>query len=146
MHQLSQRCFFVLIIGLLIGLTSCATPASRISESPELFASFPPEVQELIKQGKVGIGFDASMVRLAVGEPDRKWDRTDSEGKSEIWAFTRFEAVDGLPLYRGGYHRAYEGYYPHYEMYPARKARDYFRVIFKAGKVIAVESDSLKNF
>lgn len=136
-------------IGMILGLcgalvlAGCASPERRISQRPELFDSYPAETQELIKQGKVGIGFDKDMVWMAVGEPDRVWVRTDASGESEIWAFTRFETYDGLPLYRGGYHRAYDGAYPYYEYYPARKAQDYFRITFSDGKVKSVEVDEL---
>lgn len=127
----------------LIVLTGCSSPAARISKSPELFESYPAPTQALIRGGKVGLGFDEDMVRLAVGEPDRKWERTDGEGETEIWAFTRFETADGLPLYRGGYHRAYDGIYPYYGLYPTRKAQDYFRITFRDGKVILVELDTM---
>lgn len=130
-----------LLVLAALTLAGCASPDKRIAKEPELFASYPPETQALIREGKVGIGFDEHMVWLAVGEPDRKWVRTDATGTHDIWAFTRFEQADGLPLYRGGYHRAYDGAYPFYDHYPARKSRDYFRVTFKEGRVVAVEVD-----
>lgn len=124
-------------------LAGCSTPERRISRQPELFASYPAETQELIRQGKVGIGFDEDMVWLAVGEPDRKWTRTDAAGVSEIWAFTRFETLDGAPLYRGGYHHVHDSLYPYFEYYPTRKAHDYFRITFSNGRVTAVDVDEV---
>lgn len=131
----------VLLLSVLAG---CSTPASRIRNAPELFASCTPEQQALIKEGKVGLGFDEDMVRLAVGEPDNKWSRVDAAGESEMWAYTRFETADGLPLYRGAYHRYHDDAYPYYQYYPLRKSEDYFRVVFKAGRVVSVETNTLK--
>src|SRR4051794_23182954 len=35
----------------------CATPEARIQKNPEVFAKLPPNEQQLIREGKVGIGF-----------------------------------------------------------------------------------------
>src|ERR1017187_4361685 len=39
-------------------LIGCATPAARIKKNPDLFASYTGAQQDLIKQGKIAIGFD----------------------------------------------------------------------------------------
>jgi len=129
----------VLAVGLLAG---CASPETRIKKNPELFDKLTPEQQALIKAGKVEVGFDADMVRLAVGEPDRKWIRTDAAGSSEAWSYTTWESAGGMPLYCG----LYQGYYApvpaYYLNYPDRKQREYFKVVFKGGKVTAVEQET----
>jgi hypothetical protein len=126
-----------------IFLAGCATPATRIRQHPELFASYTPAQQELIKQGKVAIGFDADMVRFALGAPDRVRARVTNDGRSEIWSYVTYEAPDGMPLYRGWYHRYYawgDPLYPWYLGYAGRREHEHFRVVFdRTGHVVALE-------
>lgn len=126
-------------LGLLAG---CASPDARIKRSPEVFARLAPEQQALVKEGKVGVGFEADAVLLAVGSPDRKWTRTDAAGTSEVWSYTAWENNRGQPLYRGWYH-GYAAYPAYYLNSPTRREREYFKVVFGAdGKVSAVEQTS----
>jgi outer membrane protein assembly factor BamE (lipoprotein component of BamABCDE complex) len=85
----------------------CSTPETRIRRNPELFAQLSPEQQELIRRGQVAVGFNAEMVRLALGEPDRYTTRSDQDGTSEVWHYVTYDAPTGGPLYRGWYHRYY---------------------------------------
>lgn len=124
---------------------SCATPATRISRSPEVFASYPPDQQDLIKQGKIAVGFDMEEVRLALGAPDRVRTRTTNDGTSQIWSYVTYETGDGFPLYRGWYHRYYrwgDPLYPWYAGYPGRREHEHFRVIFdRTGHVNSIEQE-----
>jgi hypothetical protein len=132
----------VLIAALLSG---CSTPASRIRENPELFAQIPPAQQDLIRQGAVALGFTAEMVRLALGEPDRFAERTGSDSPSEVWSYVTYDAPDGMPLYRGWYHRYYywgDPMYPYYLSYPHRRERERFSVVFRGGKVVELEKET----
>ncbi|HNC23280.1 MAG TPA: hypothetical protein PLU52_03675 [Opitutaceae bacterium] len=133
------------LAGGLVLLAGCATPESRIARNPEAFARLTPEQQQLIKEGKVGIGFDQTMVRLAIGDPDRVRLRTDQHGQSEIWSYVTYEGDDGILLYRGYYHRYFYGYgpvYPYYLAYPSRRVHEHFRVVFRDGKVTAIEQET----
>jgi hypothetical protein len=142
------------LLSLLVGCAAllaagCSTPETRIRKNPEAFNRLSVEEQELIVQGKVAIGFDEEMVRLALGDPDRVWTRTDSEGVSEAWSYTTYETYDGAPLYRGWYHRYYgpyygwdRGYYPYYMSYPSRREREVLKVMFKDNRVISIEEES----
>lgn len=129
----------VATVFVVLALAGCSTPASRIKASPERFASYPADAQKLIREGKVGLGFDEGMVRMAVGDPDRRWSRVDEEGEKEIWAFTRFKPADDQPYFRGGYYRYHDVAYPYAGYATPTKSEEYFRVVFQAGKVIAVE-------
>ena len=123
-------------------LAGCSTPGSRISRNPEAFARLAPQQQELIKKGQIAIGFDQEMVQLALGEPDHIITRTDATGVSDIWSYTTYELPDGMPLYRGWYHRYYgfrDPLYPYYLSSPYRREYEHLRVIFKDGRVVAVE-------
>jgi hypothetical protein len=136
----------LMLVGGLALLSGCATPENRISKNPEIFARLTPEQQQLIKEGKVGIGFDPAMVKLALGDPDRLRTRTDSHGVSEIWSYVTYEGDDGMLLYRGYYHRYYYGggapFYPYYLGYPTRREHEHFRVVFRDDRVISIENDT----
>src|ERR1700733_14323023 len=95
----------LMLVGGFVLLTGCSTPETRINQNPEVFARLTPQQQQLIKDGKVAIGFDMPMVKLALGDPDHVKVRTDAQGESEIWRYVTYEADDGMVLYRGYYHR-----------------------------------------
>jgi hypothetical protein len=127
----------------LVLLAGCSTPDARIKENPEAFDRCTPQQQELIKQGKVALGFDEGMVKLALGDPDHITTHTDASGQSEVWHYATYETDEGLVLYTGYYHR-FRGpvVYPYYLDYPTRREHDRFKVAFKDGKVIAIEEES----
>lgn len=77
-----------LLIVLCAGVSGCASPDYRIKKNPEVFASFPPDVQELVRKGQVNIGFTPPMVEMALGEPDRKYARMTAGGSLEVWSYT----------------------------------------------------------
>lgn len=134
----------LLILALLLVFASgCSTPERRIEKELAFFNTLTTEQQELIKQGKVGLGFTPDMVRLAVGNPNQKWLRTDDSGESESWSYSHYYASDGAPLYTGIYHSHYRNLYPYYAapIYTGQTAREYFRVTFKDGKVTSIQQD-----
>ena len=142
MKTLRSALFFIAGLAVLAG---CSSLQTRINDNPAVFSRLTPEQQQLIKEGKVAIGFDTAMVKLALGDPDRVRERTDANGTSEIWSYVTYEGDDGLLLYRGYYHRYYYGwgdpYYPYYMAYPARREHEHFRVAFREGKVVFIEHD-----
>ena len=85
-------------------LAGCASPASRIKKNPELFASFPPEVQEKVRQGKVEVGFNTDMAAMALGAPDRTYTRSTAEGVAEIWAYVDYRYSYEQQMVRGTFH------------------------------------------
>jgi hypothetical protein len=132
----------LVLIAAAVLLSSCSTPESRIRENPELFAQLSPQDQDLIRHGKVAVGFTAEMVRLALGEPDRLTTRTTGNGTSEVWHYITYEMPDGAPLYRGWYHRYYmwgDPLYPWYMNARSRQERERFSVVFDQGRVSALE-------
>jgi hypothetical protein len=135
--------FAGVVLGLSLLLSACSTPAARIKRNQAVFDALPAAEQALIREGKVGIGFTPDMVRLAVGDPDQRWVRTDREGEAEIWSYTTYDGRDGVPLYRGYYHRYHGGYPFFYDDFRSgyAKPREYFKVTFEDGKVTAIEQD-----
>lgn len=134
---------FLAVAGLAV-LAGCATPQTRIDRNPQIFSSLSPTDQELIKQGKVAVGFTPDEVKLALGDPDRIYVRTDSNGTNETWSYVTYETDDGVLLYRGYYHRFYrwgDPYFPYYTAYSARREHEAFRVVFSAGRVATIEQE-----
>jgi len=130
----------MVLAGGLALLAGCATPEARIQRNQELFTRLAPEEQALIRQGKVALGFNPDMVRLALGEPDRVIERTDAQGTTEIWNYVTYEGYDGAILYSGAYHRYWgDFYYPYYLSAPSHRVHAHMRVMFQAGKVVAFE-------
>lgn len=68
-------------------LAACSTPQSRIDKNPELFATFPPEVQASLKAGKVDLGFTTEMTHIALGEPARIYTRKTADHTETIWKY-----------------------------------------------------------
>lgn len=93
------RTFFFLLA--MLALAGCSSPASRIKKNPELFASFPPDVQEKIRQGQIDVGFTPDMVNIALGAPDRSYTRTTSAGATQIWSYVDYRYSYEQQLARG---------------------------------------------
>jgi outer membrane protein assembly factor BamE (lipoprotein component of BamABCDE complex) len=137
-------CSILAFAGLVL-FAGCSTPDARIQKSPEAFDRCTQQQQELIKQGKVALGFDEEMVRLALGDPDRITLHIDASGESQVWHYVTYETDEGVPLYMGFYHRFYSpGLYAYYLDYPTRMEHDHFRVVFKAAKVVSIEEEEAK--
>jgi len=77
---------FIAVAGFIV--SGCASPDYRIKKNPELFATFPPEVQALVQQGQIDIGFEPEMVRMALGEPNRVYTRQTAGDMIEVWSYT----------------------------------------------------------
>ncbi len=137
---------YLLLMACVLGLSvlvGCSTPETRIRNNPELFNSLAPGDQDLIKQGKVAIGFSPEMVKLAVGEPDRIYTRTDAAGRNESWVYTSYTSRGGtMVYYRGYYHRWHPGAYAFFADYNDREVVERYRVVFKEGRVASIEEMS----
>jgi hypothetical protein len=138
----------VLMVAALV-VAGCSSPAIRIKHNPELFASIPAPEQELIKQGRIGIGFTPDMVKLALGEPDVVARRIDRTGTSEIWRYRSYDSYSagfhgyygwgGPYRYRswGGWYGGWPDYYGWGWSAPA-PLTDHLRVTLKDGRVIEI--------
>jgi hypothetical protein len=130
------------VLAAAVALAGCSTPASRIRNNPAAFSRLTPPQQDLIRKGQIAVGFDEEMVELALGEPDHISTRTTAEGVSETWRYTTYDLPDGMPLYRGWYHRYYywgDPLFPYYLDFPYRRERDHLRVTFQQGRVVAID-------
>jgi hypothetical protein len=78
----------LLLAGCVVVCGGCASPAHRIKRNPEMFGSFPSEVQENVRQGRIDVGYTKDMVLMALGTPDRQYLRKTASGSTEIWSYT----------------------------------------------------------
>jgi len=69
-------------------LAACSsTPDSRIAKNQGTFGAYAPAVQQKIRAGEVDVGFTPEMVRLALGEPTRQFNRQTGSGTTEVWVY-----------------------------------------------------------
>ncbi|MDF9825971.1 hypothetical protein M2103_001493 [Ereboglobus sp. PH5-5] len=126
-------------------IAGCSTPSMRIKHNPELFASISAADQELIKQGRVALGFTPDMVKLALGEPDQIAQKIDKTGTTVTWRYRGYDASADYgfygywgspysmrPRYWGGYY-GWSGYYG-----TPSTINDYLRVTFRDGRVVEI--------
>lgn len=102
-----MRTRLFLLSSAMLFLAGCAsTPAARIERQRAVFDAYPAETQAKIRAGEVELGFDQAMVRLALGQPDRKSTKTTQGGESELWIYERGGArfSFGLGLGSSGRH------------------------------------------
>jgi len=64
-------------------LSGCSATKARINENEDLFNSYSPNVQAMIKSNRIDEGFDTTQVYLACGNANR----TESEGEQEVWYY-----------------------------------------------------------
>ena len=134
-----------------LAVAGCATPAMRIKHNSTLFATFSQEDQNLIKQGRIALGFTPDMVKIALGEPDYIVQRTDQAGTTQTWRYVRVDSPVDYGFYGtwgwgpyyspyGGYRHmgfyGWPGYYTRWSTY--RQTTDYMRVTFRDSRVVEI--------
>lgn len=142
MKPLRLACFALPLAALLAG---CASPQQRIQQNQAAFDSFPVAVQARIRGGQIDLGFTPEMVRIALGEPERKVVRRAVAGNAEIWLYVDFIRsydrqrvdVDGLGVVGAGGRRSIGGS----AWVNVEQDREYVRtrVEFQNGIVTAIE-------
>ena len=131
---------------LVLTAAGCATPERRIRSHPEIFASFPTNVQANVRSGIVEVGYTPDMVYIALGRPDRVFERATAEGRLEIWVYidvaysTQFEPIETTYWYRT--HRGDLRLARDWSWVDVRRRNEYeiLRIEFKDGKVAAIET------
>lgn len=142
MNRLRTAC---VLLPLALLLAGCATPAKRIQQNQELFDSFPVAAQARIRGGQIDLGFTPDMVRIALGEPQRKTLRRSAAGDLEVWFYLdtirRYDRqrvdIDGLSLSGPGGLRSLGGS----AWINVEQSREFVRVRveFQNGAVTAIE-------
>jgi hypothetical protein len=132
----------------LAALAGCANPEARIKDNPAAFTGLMPEQQALVRKGEISLGMPEAAVQLALGRPDRVTEHTDAGGITRIWHYTDVEYADtpgAYPWYPYAYRRRAFFYDPFLQpgYYPAASVEtDRVRVVFKDGKVSAIERET----
>jgi hypothetical protein len=134
---------FLLLLAFVALLAGCAsTPQTRISEHRELYRSFPSEVQRKVSAGQVDVGFTEEMVQLALGDPDRRVTRDTETGRDEVWVYANKEPRMSFGFGFGSYGRRSGSSVGVSTSTGGYGREERMRVVFRDGKVTAVESVS----
>ncbi len=135
------------LVAALAFAAGCATPESRIRKNPDLFNSLPPEVQGEVRAGRVDIGFAQGAVELALGRPDRVYNRRSQGAEpSEVWSYTTTRTTTDRQRVdvriRGYDSNGNPRTYTEWTWVDIDREREYerLRVEFKNGVVHAIES------
>ena len=91
------------LLAAALALAACNTIDSRIGRQQELFDSYPPNVQQNIRNGLIEVGYTPEMVVMALGEPDRKTEMQTEDGVAEVWTYRKSVPGFGVGVGSGGY-------------------------------------------
>ncbi len=129
---------------LLLGLSAsflalgCSTVDSRAKEHAAAFNSWPPAVQQKVRAGQVDVGFTDEMVRVALGDPERKVTRTTASGQAEVWIYGDKSPKFSIGLGLGSVH-GNTGVGGGVTVGDTWRDDEAMRVILEGGKVTAIE-------
>ena len=127
----------VIAIVLLVA-AGCASVESRIQDNEAAFNTWPADVQEKVRAGKVEMGFTPEMVEVALGKPDRTSSRTTERGQADVWVYhdksPRFSIGLGLGSGRGS-----TGFGGGVTVGDDFRDEENMRVIFEGDRVAAIE-------
>ncbi len=121
-----------------LAFAGCSTPDSRIERNSAAFAGYPPAVQAKIRAGEVEVGYSEEMVQMALGKPDRTFRRQTAKEETVVWAYADKTPTlgFGFGIGSGGHH---SGGGVAVGTSTGGDRGDRLRVIFKEGKVTAIE-------
>lgn len=83
MLSLYRSFFIICTIFFLSSLHGEEPKNPRIHKYPELFASYPTQIQKNIKKGQIEVGYTLAMVYLAIGAPSEMLEKEDKN----IWNY-----------------------------------------------------------
>ena len=143
---ISPRLLLVLVP--LVVLAGCATPEKRIQKNQEFFNSLPVAAQARIRGGQIDLNFTPGMVRIALGDPQRRILRRTPSGETDIWlyfdsarSYERQRAdLDGLVINSSSGVRSVGG--SAWINVPQEREFVRLRVEFQNGSVVAIEEIS----
>jgi len=126
----------ILLMALALG--ACSTAATRISDQQSTFDAYPADVQQKIRAGQVDVGFNQDQVRMAVGEPSRRYTQQTTAGESEVWAYSKSSPTFSFGLGAGSFGSGVGGG-AGIGTSTGGNSDDTLRITFVAGKVTVVE-------
>ncbi|MGA0369798.1 MAG: hypothetical protein ACO3N7_10150 [Kiritimatiellia bacterium] len=96
--SLRKPFFFLFLL-----LSGCASVEKRIDANAEVFATFPPEVQETLRKGEIEVGYTPKMVEIAKGKPTYVNLKKTEDGSSTVWRYVEFRQYSrAVPVYDTG--------------------------------------------
>jgi hypothetical protein len=136
------------LVGLGLAVGCASTPAKRIQARPDVFAAFPPETQDLVRSGRVALGFTEDMVHMALGSPDRIFRREFTAGNSIVWSYsdyrpdTRYDLVPTTQYIRDSHGRVRA--YPDWIWVDRTlwHETERMRLEFRDGRVVGIETET----
>jgi hypothetical protein len=93
------RCAGIALVS--IATLACSTTNSRIKNEQALFDSYPPQIQQNLRNGVIEVGYTPEMVRMALGNPDRKAHVEREDGALEVWTYTKSKPGIGFGIGTG---------------------------------------------
>ncbi|MDR2674263.1 MAG: hypothetical protein LBC18_05180 [Opitutaceae bacterium] len=142
---MKARIYSICIISLAMSMmallsTGCSTRDGRIKKNQAAFDALSAEEQAAVRAGRVGIGYTPGMVTMALGKPDRVYNRTTAGGSVEVWAYrSKTPAFSfGLGVGGGGGSTAIGTSVG--VTTGGDQGDDKVRVVFEGGKVASIES------
>lgn len=126
------------IVLMAMVITACSSTATRISDQQSTFDAYPTETQQKIRAGQVDVGFTQDQVRMAVGEPTRRYTQQTTVGESEVWAYSKSSPTFSFGLGAGSFGSGIGGG-AGVGTSTGGNSDDTLRVTFVAGKVTVVE-------
>lgn len=129
---------------LLVVLTGCVSPETRIKDNPEGYARLTPEQQALVRKGDIGIGLPDFGVEMAMGRPDSITERTEAKGVVQVWHYVSRDSSVTVVDYVGFYNPYYFPAFAPVVINNAQPSTDRVRVFFDKNKVVAIEREVRK--
>ena len=126
------------ILLIAAALTACSSAATRISDQQSTFDAYPADVQQKIRAGQIDVGFTQDQVRMAVGEPARRYTQQTTTGESEVWAYSKNSPTFSFGLGAGSFGSGVGGGVG-LGTSTGGNSDDTLRVTFVGGKVTTVE-------
>lgn len=96
-----------LLPALLLAAAGCQTIDRRIKENAELFATFEPEVQRMIRNGDIDLGFTSEMVAIAWGKPSVTQMLRSPATQRDVWIYLDRRSVFAGRRFAGYEHEVY---------------------------------------
>jgi hypothetical protein len=94
---------WIVAVLAVMSLACASTPERRIEEKQALFDSYAADVQENLRMGKIDVGYDEEMVRIALGKPNETSTEIAEDGETLIWGYTRSRSRVSIGVGGGGY-------------------------------------------
>lgn len=125
----------------LVLLAACASPESRIKDSPDSYSKLTPVQQEQVRKGDISIDMPTFGVELALGKPDSITERVEAKGTIRVWHYKKQDSSTTSIDYVGFYNPYfYPGFAP-VVVNNTRPEGDRIRVSFNNDKVVAIERE-----